>query len=394
VQYYRLLAKEFPNSDVADDATYRLAHHLQQREEFKEAAEYFATVASRFPDSPLAPQALFASAVCLDRAGLRQDAVRDWSNFVRQFPEHALVEDALYQKALGETRLKRYEEALATFRRLLDRFESTRFAADACYWQGMLLSEAGRFEDAEAEFRRALKRKPHKELRRDAEFNLALVLKKRGRPGQAADLLQKLLATPTRAKFTSSLLEWLAGHWYERKLYGKCVAAAEQLAAQATEEGWKQAGWCLAGRGRLGMGDKGAARGAFMKAVEAEGSGSYLAEAALRLGQIELEAGRHAEAREYLERAAAASSADRDLGIRAHAYAGLARTARATADNEAAARYFMSVAILYDDAELVPECLYEAAQVFRQLGREEPAAKAIRELKERYPDSEWAAKAP
>ena len=31
VQYYRLIATEFPKSDVAADATYRLAYHLQTR---------------------------------------------------------------------------------------------------------------------------------------------------------------------------------------------------------------------------------------------------------------------------------------------------------------------------------------------------------------------------
>ena len=49
----------------------------------------------------------------------------------------------------------------------------------------------------------------------------------------------------------------------------------------------------------------------------------------------------------------------------------------------------MSVAVLFDDPSLVPECLREAADAFGQLGRREDHDKALRELLERYPESKW-----
>jgi TolA-binding protein len=81
------------------------------------------------------------------------------------------------------------------------------------------------------------------------------------------------------------------------------------------------------------------------------------------------------------------------LGVRARAYVGLARTAKAVGNLDDAARYYMSVAILYEDNEMVPESLYEAAAIFRKKGDFTASDNAVRELKERYPNSEWTKKA-
>ena len=52
----------------------------------------------------------------------------------------------------------------------------------------------------------------------------------------------------------------------------------------------------------------------------------------------------------------------------------------------------MSVAILYDHVELVPESLYRAALAFNRLERVEDRDKALKELTARYPQSVWAGK--
>ena len=58
-----------------------------------------------------------------------------------------------------------------------------------------------------------------------------------------------------------------------------------------------------------------------------------------------------------------------------------------------AARYFMRVAILYDDAQIVPECLYQAGLAFGKSENPEEQRKAFQELLKRYPDSSQAKRA-
>jgi TolA-binding protein len=136
------------------------------------------------------------------------------------------------------------------------------------------------------------------------------------------------------------------------------------------------------------------AEAAFRKALEVEARTAFAAEAALYLGDLATAAGRAEEARTFHEKAASMASSDDQLSIRARAYAGLGRAAMAAGEMGDAARYFMGVAILYEDPELVPECLAGAVKAFLAQGQTASAREAARELKERYPASREATSLP
>jgi tetratricopeptide (TPR) repeat protein len=110
----------------------------------------------------------------------------------------------------------------------------------------------------------------------------------------------------------------------------------------------------------------------------------------LNLAELALGEGDAAKAREAFDRAAVTAAADELLPIRARAYAGTARALRTQGDLDGAAKHFLSVAILFDSPDLVPECLFEAAAVLKQAGRAADSDKVRQELKTRYPDSAWA----
>ena len=395
IQYYRLIARKFPDIPLAADASYRLGHLLQAKGEFLDAARAFARAAEA-TGADVAPQALFASAFCYDKAGQHEEAARDWGALVDRYPKHRLVEEALYQKGISETRLERAADAGETFRRLAERYPKGRFTADARYWRGMLLREAGRKEDAEAELRLALKASPRRELHREIEFGLALALQDLGRGDEAADLLTPLVRTPVREKFTPAMSRWLAERQMDRGNYTNALETADLLTQQAGPDAgaWAQSGWVLKGRASLALERKDAAAEAFAKALALDVKGPDAAEAALYLGDLALAAGRYAEAQADYDRAAGMASTDRLLPVRARAYVGLGKTASATNNPAGAARYFMSVAVLFDDDQLVPESLWLASRAFHVAGQDESATQAVRELRERYPESPYASKEP
>jgi len=393
IQYYRLLAKEFPDSDVYRDACYRLAHHLQAKGEYAEASQYYLAVADRFPDHDLAPKALYGSAYALTKAARYEDAVRDWTRLARTYAGHELREEALYQKAMGEVRLGRKPDAAEALRSLLKDYPASGYAADAHYWQGVLLKEAGSLQDAAESLRLCLKAEPRKELAREAAFCLASVLQASGQAGEAAALFQSLVDSPLKDRFSPGLLEWMSTQHYDKGDYTNAVAAARLMVESASDAAWRQTGWCLAGRGLLASGDAAGAKAAFEASLAADAATPFAPEASLRLGEIALGAGDAAGATARFSRAAELAVDETLLGVRARAYAGLARSAKAGGDLDSAARYFMSVAVLFEDRDLVPECLYEAAQAYLQLANGGAAQKAVEELKARYPDSEWTKRA-
>lgn len=390
VQYYRLLARDFPQSNRAADALYRLGHHLQQTGQYQEAASQFTALVTAFPDGKLAPQALYASAYCFSKVDMQAEAVRDWTSLITRYADSEFVEPSLYQKAMGEIRLERDDEALATLRELLKRYPKTEYAAEAHYWQGMLLREDERPADAEAEFRTALTLQPRPELAREIHYYLAGVLHEQKEFEEAAQLFQPLLDSPIKEKFSPELCRWLSEYRLEEKQYDEAIAAAQVLVERRIDPAWTQAGWTLIGRALRAQQKIQDARQAFTKALATPVSTPFAAEAALRLGEIALSEKSYDDADAYLRKAATLADDDASVGIRARAYAGLGRASKARSKLADASRYYMSVAILYDDPELVPECLYEAAKLFSEIGDLANAARAVTELRERYPDSKWA----
>ena len=148
----------------------------------------------------------------------------------------------------------------------------------------------------------------------------------------------------------------------------------------------------MKGKALQGQGQPDAARQAFEQVVALDARSPAAAESFLRLGDILLAAGNAAAAKERYDRAAAAAESEALLPVRANAYAGLARALKAEGDMAGAARHFLSVAVLFDDPALTPECLYEASEALRRGGKADDAAKALKELHELYPDSAWAKK--
>ena len=392
IQYYQLIVREFPKSNMSCDAAYRLAYLLQERNDYKEAATMYLTVHEGFPSNKLAAQSLFAAGLCQLWDKRIEDAVRTWKSLITEYPKSTFVEKALYQTAMSEIKLKRDIEAMASLHELLKQFPKTEYAADAYFWKGMLLLQGGKVKDAQVAFNAALKLKPREDLARDASFNLGLALKQSKQSDAALKELYPLIDTTVSDKFTPQLLVWMAESFYDTKEYNKAIPVVKLLLKDNIEASWQQIGFGLLGRNQASKGKHDLAAESFRQALNCAATTRLAGEAALRLGEYSLAGKDLAGAEENFSKAAALAGDFSMLAIRANAYAGLGKTAEAKEDYDAAARYYMSVAILYHDADLVPGCLAGAVRSFEKLGQDTDAQKAAEELKEQYPDSEEAKK--
>jgi TolA-binding protein len=394
VQYFRMMLDQYPDSMQAADALYRLAHLLKKKGEFLQAAELFGRLAKDYPKHELVPQSLFAQASCLDAVKKPEQAVVAYASLLEKFPQSRFIEDALYGKAFNENFLRRDAQALETWRELLVKFPASKYAADAHFWVGVLLEEAGKLEAAEAAFRQVLTSvpPPSNELRQRANFQLGMALYRNGKPDEAAPVFQELMGTPLRQKYPPELLEWLGDYQYRKRDFGKAAAVAESLLAEAKTDNWKQTAWCLKGKILMGQGKNDEARDAFERVTGVNFKSQAMVEAWLKLGELSLLANDPDKAKRAFEESATLAATDTLLSFRVQAYAGIARALKIKGDHEGAARHFLSVAVLFDGENLVPECLYEAAVEFAAAGRKSEAEKARSELLERYPNSAWAKK--
>ena len=182
-----------------------------------------------------------------------------------------------------------------------------------------------------------------------------------------------------RARFTSGQFAWLAQHQYDARQYARAAGTARLMAEQAEDPAWKQAAWTLAGRAERAAGRAPEAEAAFRAACGIDARSEYLPEATLRLAELLLARGETKGADEQFRLAVERCSADEFKALRIHAYAGLARTALAAGDKDAAASYFLTTCLLYHDPELVPPLAREALPLLDELGRADEA-KTLRDM--------------
>ena len=381
IQDYRRLATEFPDHPNAPDALYRLGHQLRLRGAFTDAAAVFHNLAAKHPASPLAPTARLAAARALSSAGRGADALADWQTYVRDYPKAEGVPEALFQQGVELLRLGRKAEAAAVFDRLVREHPAGPRRADALFWRGALLRENGDLPGAEAALRAALAANPADDVKRDARFALATTLQAAGKADEAAKLFEELVSDPVRSRFTPGQFAWLAQHQFDAKQFDRAAATARLMAGQASDPAWKQAAWTLAGRAERAAGRAPEAEKAFREACDVPARSEYLPEASLRLAELLLARGETEEADERFRKTVEICSADEFKALRIHAYAGLARTALAAGDKDAAASYFLTTCLLYRDPELVPPLAREALPLLDELGRADEA-KTLRDLLE------------
>ena len=385
-QFYRLLAERHPDSSLAPDAAYRFGLALQKQEAWAEAARVYAHLATTYPDHKLVPRSLFSSGFCLAKAGKSDEALRDWGLLLKNHPKDELVPETLFQKAMEEIRGNDFSKGAETLDRLLREHPTTPRKTEALFWRARLSYDEKDFPRAEKALRDCLAGNPPVEIEREAGFLLGLVFQATSREAEAATQFQPLLTAPTRTKFSEDRLAWLSEFQFKRGEFSAARDAANELASRQTTTDWKQVGNTLSGRASMALAETNAAIASFRLAADSSARTRYSSEAALRLGELMLASGgKNAEIDRYLSLAAQRASIPELLGIRAKAYFALAKNAERNHRADDAIRYYMSVAILFDDPEIVPQALERAAALLQAAGRNEEADAARAERAKRYP---------
>ena len=387
VQNCQLLVEKSPNSPFAKDALYRLGRTLQKQEAWEAASGWYRQVVARFPQDALAPKALYASGVCMSRIGQGEAALRDWTELLTQYPSSDMVAETLYQKAMEEIRHKNHRAAGTTLDEIIRRFPEDTRKAELLYWRASIFRQFDEIAEAEAMYQAALAAGPPKEFEREITLDLGVILLQSGRKADAANYFRQLLDAPIAERIGVDRLAWLAEFDCSQKQYDNAIRAANTLLAlPSADKGWKQTAWTLIGRARHLKNERDPAMQAFTESLATGASTVYGTEAALRLGELLTDAGKHDEAAVRLNEAAVRATPQDQLRWRALAYCGLARNAELKGDTESAVRYYMSVSILFNDPVLVPDAMAKAAALLDKLGRTAEANAMRDERKARYPD--------
>ncbi len=387
MKYYRLLAKEFPDGERVADALYRVAYMLQQKELWAEAAQQYRDIEKRFPKHKLAARSLFSAGVCYIRCDQGPDAVSTWRMLADKYPDYSDMAEVRYQLSLELIRQENHDVALKELDKFLMQYPNHVRIADAYYWKGSLLCDQEMSKQAEAALRAALERSEDRQLDTDIRFRLGIVLLQLKRDAEAVALFSSLMEPDAAQRFTPERIFWLAEFQYDNDNFEGCIKAARMLVTIHKQPNWQEIGWTLIGRGNQSLKLNDNAIAAFKKAVVVNAGSSFSAESALRLGQLLSDKPNHEEAMKWLSEASKRASGKGMHTIRAEAYLAMGSVSEGQGDDDAALRFFMTVSLLFDDEDRVPEAYERAIVLLGRLRRLDERSALIAELHKRFPKS-------
>ncbi|MCQ2390639.1 MAG: tetratricopeptide repeat protein [Kiritimatiellae bacterium] len=371
-----------PPADAAANAFtagYDAAAKLKQ---WKPALEYARRAAAL--KSPQAARARYMAGVFEACLGRRAEAIHTWTNLLVAEPNSPFAADALKSRAMEELSDKNYAAANRSFTELARRFPNRVASAEDLYWRGTAARGAGDLPEAERLFTAALAAKPTPEFTREIQLELAYLLQKRGEVVGAVKAMAQLLDTKAVERLPDAELAWLAENALDQKMPEAARGAAEVLERRTSDLAWRQIAAEMIGEAydALDMGD--AAMAAYRRAFDVDVRTDRGAKAALRLGELESAAGRHAEAASYLTAAVERAQTKNLLGLRMRAYTALAKDKDACGFEKEALGYYMLVATLFDDPIVVPPAMTRAAEILRKQGKIREADELLADLKKRY----------
>jgi len=89
----RFLA-EYPKSDRAPEAYYRIAESFQNENDFAGAASAFQVVVDKFADSTWAPWSMLRQGECFEALGKHDEAELFWSETAKKYPKSKAAKEA------------------------------------------------------------------------------------------------------------------------------------------------------------------------------------------------------------------------------------------------------------------------------------------------------------
>ncbi|MBQ5795428.1 MAG: tetratricopeptide repeat protein [Kiritimatiellae bacterium] len=283
-----------------------------------------------------------------EKTGMAAEAVREYEALVKETPGSAEAAEALYRKAMIDLRAERWAAADMALAEALAGGKTGRRRALALYWRGIAALRLGHEAEGAERLTEALDASLPLDESREARLMLADIDLRKGRVAEAKSAYAKLVEEGACSRMSAAKI-LAVGKLLDGE--GAKICASALIRNDSAE--WRQAGFALLGKSEEASGSYTAAVAAYRSAMAEKAKVEDVADAALRLGKLELKGGEYEKAEKTLKKAVELNSSD--TRRRAEAYVALAQTALAKGDKKAARGYATVVTALFDDEEFCAE---------------------------------------
>jgi len=380
-QIYQALVSQKLDPALDADVLYKLGWCRSATGNDGAAVAVFTEFLEKYPAHAMAASALARRALAHQQSKAFDSAIADFDLIATKYPGTTEHELALQQKALIHGQKKDYAAMKKDFAELLEKFPKTAAAAQANFWLGWAAFE-------EKDYKEAISRLDQSRKLDAAQYGDRATL----RVILAHYYLQDRAAVSKEAEaykggnLPAEISLWLAGKLFEEGNFARAEAVLAPLAANPGAI--PPDALIQLAESRVKLGKLQEARAPVDKYLETAREPATRARALLVKARIEAGA-RNLDAANTLVGEALLLQPEGRINAEARIASGDILLARS--DFDGAARAYMTVSVLTDDPAITPRALQKASDAYRRANNTFESARALTELKERFPDFQKSA---
>jgi len=127
----QLFVEKFPQSELAADGQYQIAHKYFDGGDYKQAIDEFLKVGVNFPNSSYAPDALLLAAECALNLKNWERTIEIYTRYLNYYPQGKERDGVYFNLATSYFSLKDYANAMGNFKAVVDSFPNSSYVVNA-----------------------------------------------------------------------------------------------------------------------------------------------------------------------------------------------------------------------------------------------------------------------
>lgn len=373
--YKEVIGSQDLDPALRADVLYKLGWSAASTGDTATAIDAYSRFLDLYPSHALAASALARRAVAKQQAKDLDGALADFTEIATKYPGSSEHELALLQTALIAGQKKDYAAMATTFSELLEKFPKTAAAGQANFWLGWAAFEQKDYKAAIPKLEAARSLDPQYSERASLRIILAHYYL------QDRDAVLKEAAAYKGGALPAEIAIWLADSCYQSGDYAKAESLLAPLMANPAAV--PPDGLIQLTEARIRLKKFAEARVPLDRYMDVARDPASRARGMLAQAQLAMAARQWDDAKRFTDEALLLQPEGR---LNAEARLASGDILAAKGDAEGAARAFMTVSVLTDDAEVTPRALLKAAEAYRRANNPFEADRATAELRQRYPD--------
>ncbi len=382
VRNFRRLVRIYPYSRLREQSQYNIGYIYFQTGNYDQAITEFHELINRYPNTEWAARAQYQIGDAYYNAGNYEEAINAYRRLMESYPGSNLVVDAVNGIQFSQLAAGKEDTSLEVLEDFLNRHPQTGTAEQLRYRQAENLLQAGDYREAVNSFRHYIRVTTSESMIPGAWYNIAEAYEQLGEPDNAITAYREIVERYPQSDRMDPALLHIGRLEHDRGRHGQAIAALEQLVER---QGRLQVEALAAlGDANLAAGRINQAADAFNRALQRRADHE---QSLIGKGLVAQERGQLMEAEQYFKRVADASMLEN--GARAHYYLGNVEQSRR--NHEAAIEAYARVSTLYEAYDQwVARAMLATAESYRQMGQSGRAGQTLRDVIERFPDTEFS----